>query len=306
MNVCFEYRNWPTWLRLSYFSEGSSNGIFVPHLSRQFREYLSCVVYRVACISSLVDLPLHERGVVATEGEQIVVPRGEAHLRHVTAMSKQRCEGRALQAGWVAVQLDLAVIVRCSDDFFARGQGTVRPIRVVDVRAVLAWLPDALHGPTEHVALGVPKLITEVGSTTCVLSSIRDRVVQDLVRAIVGTNGTRIPTPIDMSDKGRTAAEFLDHLEICRSVEVDLVVVRSYCQVGSIGGELQVLNPLLGDLLHVDSLPRSCREDAQSTVTHADGAEFAIGTDVAGAALRALRVLLGSRIFSNNVALGVL
>jgi len=148
------------------------------------------VIYRITVGMRIsVDLPLHDSGVVSTEGEEVRVPRSEPHLGHVAAMALKRSELRAFNHGRVAIQLDVTVIIRSRHDLLPVGQRTVGPIGMVDVGAVLTRLPHALHSPTKSVRLGRPNFVSEVRRSASVLSAIRDCVVQDLVTAIIGANG---------------------------------------------------------------------------------------------------------------------
>ena len=75
---------------------------------------------------SLADLPLHDGGVIASEREQVGVPSVETHFSHVTTVAYKRLKALAItKAGRVAVQLDQAIIVRCSNDFLTVCQGSV-------------------------------------------------------------------------------------------------------------------------------------------------------------------------------------
>lgn len=124
--------------------------------------------------ASLVDLPLHGSSVVSTEREEIrIVPR-ESHLGHMTTVADEWRELRAFNHRWVAIELDLAIIVSRSDDLLTICKRSLRSVGMVDVRSVLTWLPDTLHGPAEHAGVRVPNLVTIVGSSACVLGAVRD------------------------------------------------------------------------------------------------------------------------------------
>ena len=76
---------------------------------------------RSSLLASRSDLPLHDGGVVATERQQIGVPRVETYFSDVTAVTDQRLEARALLHGRVAVELDLTIIICRGDDFLTAG-----------------------------------------------------------------------------------------------------------------------------------------------------------------------------------------
>ena len=210
------------------------------------------------------DLPLHDGGVVATQREQVVIPRGEANLRNVATVTQEWLKACAsVNHLRVSVQLDLAIVVCCGDDFLPAGQWTISPVRMIDVGAVLAWLPAALHGPPKNGALGVPGLILEVGSSARILRTIRNGVVQDLIGAIVGADGCRVLAPVDMRDERGALPELLRKPERWDLVEINLVVVRPYGQVIAIGREFEVLYPLLRDFLAVLDAPVLSVVDAE-------------------------------------------
>lgn len=126
---------------------------------------------------------------------------------------------------------------------------------MVDVGAVSARDEYTLHAPSEERALRSPDLVTIVRGAASVLGTAWDRVVQDLIRCIVGTDGLRVLTPINLRDEGGTFAELLLEFEGARIVEVELVVVGADDEIVAVRRELEILDPLLADLLVVDHLP---------------------------------------------------
>ena len=96
---------------------------------------------------------------------------------------------------------------------------------MIDVGAVLTRLPDALHRPGKDTALSSPELVAVFRGTALDLSAVRDRVVQDLVGAIIRADGLRVHAPVNMSDETRARTKLPDKLEVLYSIQVDLVVM---------------------------------------------------------------------------------
>ena len=95
----------------------------------------------------------------------------ESDLGHVAAVATEVEAGSILHHCWVAEDLDLSVVVARCDQLESVVKRAVGPVAVIDVRAILLWLPDTLHGPAEDAALSCPLLIPRVGGSTGVLDS---------------------------------------------------------------------------------------------------------------------------------------
>lgn len=80
----------------------------------------------------------------------------------MAAVTDQRSELGVLHHRWVAIKLDLTIVVGCSHKLLTAGEWSVRPVGMVDIRAILTWLPAALHCPAEDAGLSAPKLISEI------------------------------------------------------------------------------------------------------------------------------------------------
>ena len=79
-----------------------------------------------------------------------------------------------------------------------------RPVRassVVYVRAVHSLLPNSSNCPTKNAAVSGPVRVSVRRSATLVLFAVRDSVVQEFIRPIIGSNQVRANTPIDVSDE---------------------------------------------------------------------------------------------------------
>ena len=75
----------------------------------------------------------------------------------MTAVADKWRELGAFNHRWVPIELNLTIVVGGGNDLLAVGERAICPISVIDVRAVLAWLPHTLHGPAEHIRLRVPE-----------------------------------------------------------------------------------------------------------------------------------------------------
>lgn len=224
----------------------------------------------------------------------------------MATVADQRLEARALLRGRVAVKLDLAIIVSRGDDLLSAFERAIRPVGMVDVRAILTGLPATRHGPGENAALRVPQLVSVVRGAARDLEAFRDRVVENLVGAVICTDSLRVHAPVNVRDEARTATELLDPCEGWDGIQVDLVVVGADGQVLTIGRELEVFDPLLRDLLHVGKLPVAYGVYTEVAVAQADGAMRATWAHIDATTHGALIVLLGSSVLRHQRTLGIL
>ena len=177
------------------------------------------------------NLPLDDCGIVSTSRYQQGVFEVKLNFSYVGCVTMTDNRFWLLIDWWISKDMHFIVVISRGDQLHIVNNGSVWNVNVINVSTILSGLPDTLCLEAIDYVVCSPLCIFVSASTSCLLLSIWNGIIEQYVWSVYRAYQLTIKTPVHLSDKRSCLSEFFSNLSelVFHIKEPDLAFVGCDC-----------------------------------------------------------------------------